>query len=61
MAEIKCDLCKYKVTPDDMFKLGKWIFHEACFNIVLYRLRNFMPIILVTQEEFDEWIEDDGY
>ena len=56
-----CDLCKQSVeSVDHGVGIYKWFFHPKCYLIVAERLTNFMEILLLPEQEFNEWLEDGG-
>ncbi len=57
--QANCDLCREVLLTDDIVELGKWVFHAGCHDVALYRLTDFIQIILLPEKEFNEWLEDE--
>lgn len=59
LTKLTCALCKKELLTKDAFTLSTWLFHLNCYKIILHRLIKFMDIILLPQEEFEQWLSDD--
>ncbi len=56
--EEKCNLCKEPIIGVAcVYSIGRWDFHYVCYRVVLKRLARLEDILLVPQDEFDEWVE----
>ncbi len=54
-----CDLCKKPIKTNEWpIRIGKWLFDVECYGIVIKRLTHFWNILLLSEDEWQEWLEE---
>lgn len=55
---ILCEMCGDKIHISlDNRMIGKWYFHLDCYEAFVYRLKGFIELLTLPQDEYDQWLE----
>ena len=58
MERCTCELCKKPIDYSDLFRIGKWDLCSTCYDIVVKRMTHFKNVLLVLEDEWEEWLEE---
>lgn len=60
MTEADCNMCHKQIEIDDIKVIAGRVLCEQCYFVVLKRLKGFMDLLTLPENEFNEWLEDDS-